>query len=430
MANSRRPAEGGSEHAPPARATVFQGVLAAGGLATLLVLVIEMRGLLNPLLLGLVGTVLVWPLREHRVVRSLLLAGGLLVFVWLASLLGGVLMPFIVVYLLAYLLDPAVEAAERRWSVPRWATSLALTLLAVGALVAFLVVLVPKIVGNVDALAAGVLANLANVQGWIVESRLVRSLEEAGFVERSELEAQLTSMLPDQVGGLVAQLPAALRVLTQSVSSVLTLVTTVVLVPVLLFYTLKDYPTIERNLVDLFPTVKGRRAYLTKASTIVGSYLRGQLIISAISAFNISVALTLLGVPFALLIGLLGGFLNMIPNVGAILTNVIGIVVALVFGEPVDALFVLVVLFGQQLLEATVLSPNIMSHQVGLHPVLVILSLLVFGATMGFIGLLIAVPLAALLVTFYQTYREEMTLDLTEYAAPDAVVDAPEPPRV
>ena len=143
---------------------------------------------------------------------------------------------------------------------------------------------------------------------------------------------------------------------------------------------------------------------------------RCQAAISSIAAFNVFVFLTIFGVPFPLLIGLLAGALNLIPNVGVIITNVLGVGIALIFGTPVDALVVVLVLFGQQILEATILSPNIMSHQVGLHPVLVILSLLLFGATMGFFGLLIAVPLTALLVTFYTTYREEMTLDLSEYA--------------
>jgi predicted PurR-regulated permease PerM len=379
--------------------------------------------------------VLLWPLREHRVVRSLLLAGGLLVLLWLLNELGDVLLPFAAVYLLAYLLDPAVGWARRRWRTPRWASSLVLTLLAVGALVAALVLLVPNVIGKVEELVEGVLGSVGVFQAWVLESRLVAYLDEAGFVERGELEAQLTAVLREQLGGLAGQVPAAIETLTRSVSSIIALVTVVALVPVLLFYTLRDFPVIRDNVVRLFPTVGGRREYLTKAAHIVGSYLRGQLTISAISAFNVSVALALFGVPFALLIGLVGGVLNMIPNVGIILTNVLGVLVALIFGTPMDAVVVVLVLFGQQLLEATILSPNILSYQVGLHPVLVILSLLVFGATMGFFGLLVAVPLTALLVTFYKTYREAMTLDLAHYGSedgplivgPDAQPPKPEP---
>jgi predicted PurR-regulated permease PerM len=399
------------------RTVVFQGALLLGGLVAFFFLLIELSGVMNPLLLAAAATVLVWPMREHPVARSLLLAGGLVLLWWLLMVTGEVLLPFAVVYLLAYLLDPAVGAAHRRWHVPRWASSLALTLVAVGALVAVFVFLVPNVVARVEELVAGLLASLSHAQTWIMESRLVAYLDESNLVARDDLEAQLTSVLPEQIGGLVAQIPVALEALTRSVSAIITLIVTVTLIPVLLFYTLRDFPTIERNLVGLFPKVGGDRHYLRNVGHIVGSYLRGQIAISAISAFNVSLFLTIFGAPFPLLIGLLAGLLNMIPNIGVIITNVIGVGIALIFGTPVDALVVVLVLFGQQILEATILSPNIMSHQVGLHPVLVILSLLLFGATMGFFGLLIAVPLTALLVTFYTSYREEMTLDLSDYAS-------------
>lgn len=400
------------------RGVVFQGLLVFGGLVVLFLLAVELREVVGPLVLAAAGGILMWPLRTYRPVQAMLLAGGLLMLVWLVSVVGTVLLPFGVVYLLAYLLDPAVSAAKRRWDVPRWAPSLALTLVVVGALVAAVVILLPNIIGKIEVLAEGLLGSLTGVQDWILNSRLVSYLDEAGFVERDDLQAQLTSVLPGQVGSLVAQIPATLQAITQSVSTIIALVTTVTLVPVLLFYTLRDFPTIEENLVGLFPKVRGDRDYLTKVGHIVGSYLRGQLTISAIAAFNVALFLTILGTPFPLLIGLIAGLLNLIPNVGIILTNVIGVIIALIFGTPIDALFVVIVLFGQQILEATILAPNIMSQQVGLHPVLVILSLLVFGATMGFFGLLVAVPLTALLVTFYTTYREQMTLELMDENVP------------
>ena len=127
------PPESPAEEPQPAqhartRTLVFQGVLVAGGVLTFLFLLVELRDFLTPLLLAAAGAVLVWPLREQHVVRSLLLAGGLLVLLWLFSTLGNVLLPFVAVYLLAYLLDPAVGWAERRWRLPRWAGSLVLTL--------------------------------------------------------------------------------------------------------------------------------------------------------------------------------------------------------------------------------------------------------------------------------------------------------------
>jgi predicted PurR-regulated permease PerM len=96
---------------------------------------------------------------------------------------------------------------------------------------------------------------------------------------------------------------------------------------------------------------------------------------------------------------------------------VIGALVALVLGSWVKAVIVIAVLLGESLLEQSVLTPNLLSYQVGLHPLLVLFSLLVFGTLLGIFGLLIAVPVTTILVAGYRAYREELTLDLSEYGA-------------
>jgi predicted PurR-regulated permease PerM len=94
---------------------------------------------------------------------------------------------------------------------------------------------------------------------------------------------------------------------------------------------------------------------------------------------------------------------------------VIGAVVALILGSWTKAVIVIAVLVGEAFLEQSVLTPNILSYQVGIHPLLVLFSLLVFGMLFGILGLLIAVPVTTILVTVYRAYREELTIDLSEY---------------
>ncbi len=187
--------------------------------------------------------------------------------------------------------------------------------------------------------------------------------------------------------------------------------------PVALFYLLKDYPFVTRRVMELFPTFGGKRDYLVTASVVVGDYLRGQLIISSIAAFNVGLLLLLFGFPYAILMGLIAGVLNLIPNIGALITMALGVVVALIFGDPLgkDLLVVVGVLLGQALLEGSILSPTILSQQVGLHPVLILISLFVFGFFMGIIGLFVAVPITAIVMTLYKSYRDQMHLDLLDY---------------
>ncbi len=393
------------------QSVVFQGLLVLGGLAAFLLLLLAYGEDPNPLIIASAAGILLWPLREYRAVRALLLAGGFLLALWLLRTLGGVLAPFVVVGILAYLLNPAVTWAEARWRVPRWASTLVLTLAFVGLLVLFVLLIVPSLAGQIQVLAAQAIELVSGLPRWVAEAEALDLLEEAGLVEREELVRQLGTFLPSQINALAGQIPAAMAGLSRSVGTLIGLITTIALVPVLLFYVLKDYLLIRDAVVQLFPRFRGNRDYLYRTSKVVGNYLRGQLTISLLGAIIVTIPLLLFRVPFALLIGLLAGLLNMIPNLGAILTYVIGGLLMLAFGSVADLVIVMAVLVGQSFLEQSVLTPNIMGQSVGLHPVLIILSLFVFSAFLGFLGLLIAVPATALLVGLYQAYRDAFVLE-------------------
>lgn len=411
------------------RGTAFETVLVAGGVVMFLVLLYEMHlppqsdRFLSPPLVGLAGAVLLWPLRRQKAVRALLLSGGLLLLLWAMDKISAILIPFAAVYLLAYLLNPAVRALRIRYRVPRWLSSSIITSLVVGSVALFILILAPSVADQVDALSTRLVEGVDGLRSWLSTSATLGTLESLGLVEKQEALQQLQTIVRQQA----RRLPEAAQNLVSSLGSVLGAVTLLALVPVLLFYTLKDYPDIQAALIDLFPTAGGRRDYVVEAGSIVGQYLRGQLLISTIAAFNVSVLLFLFEVPFWLLIGLLAGVLNFIPQLGALITLFVGGLVALVFAGWVKALIVVAVLVGESFLEQSILTPNILSYQVGIHPLLILFSLLAFGIFFGVFGLLIAVPLTAILVTAYRAYREELTLELNEYSA-DADVDDPSAP--
>ena len=412
-------------------------MLMVGGLVLFLVLLYVMEaspgnGFLSPLLVAAAGTIVLWPLRKLQSARALMLAGGFLLLLWFMAKISTILIPFVVVYLLAYLLDPAVQFLRKRYGIRRWLSSLMVSLLVVGTLAAFILILAPSVASQVQSLTERLLNALSGWQTWLETAPVLDNLEAAGLIDKQDAVAQLTAFIQTQAG----QLPEALRLLgfeatinrdypvmfgTLYVFTLLGLITTLALVPVILFYTLKDYPYLKRGLIELFPTREGRRDYLIDAGSIVGNYLRGQLIISFIAAFNVSLLFFIFDVPFWLLLGLLAGIFNFIPNLGAILTLLIAGTVTFIFGGWVKVFVAVAVLTGQALLEQSVLTPNILSYQVGLHPVLVLLSLLTFGTFLGVFGLLIAVPATAILVTAYRAYREELTLELRDYTSGNGV---------
>ena len=410
-------ASAASSESERVRGIAFEAVLIAGGVVLFLVMLYEMHTppqeevFLTPPLVGLAGVVLLWPLRHQKAVRALLLSGGVLLLLWTLDKVSRVLVPFGTVYLLAYLLNPLVERLEQRYRVPRWLPSLLITGLVVGIFIVVILILAPNVASQTQALADRVVVTVKNLRSWLEASMVLDTLEEADVLNKQEVIAQLQALVQQQA----AQLPSAIENLAASFGSFLGIVALLAFVPVILFYTLKDYPTVQAALVDLFPTADGRRDYLVEAGSIVGRYFRGQLLISTIATFNVSVLLFLFNIPFWLLIGLLSGLLNLIPQIGALITMVIGALVALILGSWVKAGIVIAVLAGEGLLEQSVLTPNILSYQLGLHPLLVLFSLLVFGTLLGVFGLLIAVPVTAVLVTGYRAYQEELTLDLSEY---------------
>jgi predicted PurR-regulated permease PerM len=401
------------------RITAFETVLIAGGVVLFLALLYQMQvparedSFLNPPLVGLAGALLLWPLRRQKAARALLLSGGVLLLLWTVDKLSRVLVPFAGVYLLAYLLNPIVSGLKERLRLPRWASSLLITGLVVGTVALFVLILAPSVTDQLEVLSDRLVDGVDGLRSWLAASTLLDTLASTGLIEKQEALQQLQSLVQRQA----RRLPEAVEGVAASLGSVLGVITLVALVPVLLFYTLRDYPHIQESLTELFPTAGGRRDYLVHAGSIVGQYLRGQLIISSIATFNVSLLLFLFDVPFWLLIGLVAGLLNFIPQLGAIITLVIGSLVAFVLGGWVKAAIVIAVLVGESFLEQSVLTPNILSYQVGLHPLLVLFSLLTFGTFFGVFGLLVAVPLTAILVTAYRAYREELTFELEEYGA-------------
>lgn len=408
---------------------MFETILMVGGLALFLSMLFAM-GLaegegwyLSPLLLATAGMLLLWPLREERAARTVLLAGGTLLLVWLLEVLGGVLLPFVIVFILASLFNPLVALLQGRFRIPRWISSLMVTSLVLGLLSLIVFQLVPSLIGQVETLAQRAFEGVDSVQEWLATTSVLDGFEQAGLLDRDELVEEFALSVQGMTDSLAENLPNLAQNLIGYFSSLMGLFISIGIIPVALYYLLKDYPHITRRLVELFPTFGGRRDYLVEATEVVGSYLRGQLMISAIAAFNVTVALLLFDllffdIPFALLIGLLAGLLNMIPSIGAIITDIVGVLLAVVFGDPwlLTALVIFGVLMAQNVLEQSILTPKILSQQVGLHPVLILLSLFVFGYFLGLLGLIIAVPVTALIMTTYKAYRHELTLELSSDA--------------
>jgi len=323
------------------------------------------------------------------------IAGAALVVFFGLRYLGAVLTPFLVGAILAYLGTPLVDMAERR-GISR-TISTALVVFCFGLLLlALFLVLIPLVQAEV-ALAIkrfpDLLANTtARIFPWIertfgvviaFDTATLKTLLSENMGEARDLSLRLLSGV--KTGGLI----------------VVSVLVNLVLIPVVMFYMLRDWNMMIERLDALVP-----RGWNTKVRTIatdidvvLAEFLRGQLLVMLVLAAYYVIGLTIAGLDRAFAIGVLTGLLAFIPYVGFGLGLVLGVVAAILQFAGWPGFFAVLAVYAiGQLLESYVLVPWLVGDRIGLHPLAVIFALLAFGQLFGFAGVLLALPVSAALL--------------------------------
>jgi predicted PurR-regulated permease PerM len=356
-------------------------------------------------------------------------AGGwlaLLLLGWLLYLLHPVLSPFLVGILLAYMGDPLVDRLERRGLGRSWAVILVFVAFSLLVLLALLV-LVPLLGRQMGRLYQ----LLPELIDWLQLSALPwlqaqLGLEE-GFWRFEQLKGSLAGQL-DGAGGLFASL---LGQATASGLALLGWLGNLFLVPVVAFYLMRDWDRLLARLRGLLP--RGREAVVVRLAgechEVLGAFLRGQLLVMLALAVIYSSGLMLLGLELGLLIGVLAGLASVVPYMGFVVGFGAAAVAALFqFGlAPLPLLGVGAVFMVGQLLEGMLLTPLLVGDRIGLHPVAVIFAILAGGQLFGFTGVLLALPVAAVIVVLLRHLHDLYKLsDL--YGEPAEASDEPPDP--
>lgn len=333
-------------------------------------------------------------------------------FFWLAVavllsaivyVLRGTLTPFIAAAILAYALAPAV-ARLQGWRMPRSAAAALVMMLAMAVITAVVLILIPvlqseyrMIRAQLPALAATVSTRLAP---WVEQTFGITLALDAASI-RDWIAAQLAGSSQDL-------LTALMQYVRSGWSAAVEVIGLVVLVPVVLFYLLADWPLIIARLQELIPRrwVSVADDALAETDDLLGHYLRGQLLVMLSLAIWYSAALGIAGVKHWLSLGVLTGLLAFVPYLGFGLGLVISLISAMLQLGPAQGAVSIAVVFGiGQLLESYWLTPRLVGERIGLHPVAVLFALLAFGALFGFAGLLLALPLSAVALVVLRRLR-------------------------
>lgn len=316
------------------------------------------------------------------------------IFFLLLYVLRSVLMPFVAGILLAYLLDPIVEKLQKLKISRMWATLLV-------CLLAILIVLpaLSFLVGMIENQVGLLIRATPRYLGLIME-------------KMKPLLASLSERFPDLQGGNVEEAIRAnignglkfvgrvLKALISNSFALINLISLVLVMPVVTFYMLRDWNVFVKKIEELFPK-KHRKDIISlfkEMNTIIAGFIRGQISVCLILGAFYSIGLKLVGLDLGLLVGFIAGIISFIPYVGSVTGFILGVVLVFAqYGDALHVFYVVGVFVCGQFLEGNFLTPKLVGESVGLHPVWVMFALLAGGVLLGFLGLMLAVPVAAII---------------------------------
>jgi predicted PurR-regulated permease PerM len=326
-------------------------------------------------------------------------AVGLLLY-----LLSPILAPFLLAGILAYICDPVVTRMQRR-KIPRTLGTSIMILCLFALLVGLFLILLPLVLregallaermpGYIERINKELLPWLNQKTGLAIQldSASVRRLVTDGLKNSEGLPEKILSSLT--LGGM----------------AIVGFVANLVLVPVVLFYLLRDWPLLVERIDHLIP-----RRWHDRVSTlarevdaVLAEFLRGQISVMMLMSAYYCIALWIVGLEFALPIGVLTGVLAFVPYLGVTIGFVLATVVAIMqFGSIAAAIPVWIVIGLGQMIEGFVVTPWLVGDRIGLHPLAVIFALLAFGQVFGFFGVLLALPASAALLVWLRHLRQD-----------------------
>jgi predicted PurR-regulated permease PerM len=387
----------------------FDGIALAVGSIALIALAWVVRSILNPFVIAFLLYIILASFRDYKAARKLLTAGFVLFGFWLLLTLSGILIPFILGAVLAYLFNPVVSQLHAKRNIDRVWSSLAIVILFCGVLVAVGWIFLPSLGRQtkefIERLTHFIRLNANTFDEQHMRHLLVNVGLPKGLIDRFIMNQagpqlhKMVAIVPSIVIGIISSLP---RILERTLN--------LVIVPVAMFYFLKDWPRLMPIVNELFPSKNParREKVVHDVDGVLYGYLRGQATVALIVGILGATAYSILGIPYAGLIGVILVFADLVPIVGMLFSVFVVELVIVLTMELNFAVIVsgLLVIGALHIIESYIIGPRIIGQGIGVPPILMILALLVFGFFFGFVGLLVAVPMTGVILLFVNEYRK------------------------
>lgn len=321
--------------------------------------------------------------------------GAFALFIGFIWLFNSILTPFILGIAIAYLLDPVMRRFEKTKGLPRWVTSLIILSLFILFLTIVFVSLAPMAFRQTQMLIEQVPNYIQNLMDFVrpylmwVEQRFGEN-----YIE------QINTHIQDNAGKIVGITGGVMAGIASGGAAVIGFLTTLVLTPLVAFFMMNEWPSIVKWVESLYPRQHKTmiRDLLRQIDTKLSGFIRGQITVAFLLGVIYAIALTIADLNYGFLIGLGAGVFSIIPLVGSTLGLVVGAAVAwFQTGDMVYVGIIAAIFMAGQFIEGNFLTPKLVGDSVGLHPLWIMFALLAGGSLFGIVGMLLAVPVAAVI---------------------------------
>ena len=309
-------------------------------------------------------------------------------------LLKGILLPFVLAFILAYILNPVVLKLEKHKLSRTGATGITVVGLILSILTALFIIF-PVLEAQVVSFVSKIPFYAATF--WDKMSPLFEKLKD--YITPEQMD-RLKTTFSGQSLSLINEIGSALLTLFTGWGALFNIISFIIITPVITFYILADWPSVIRRTKKLIPLKYTDAVWecLKQIDTTLSAFIRGQITVCLILALFYGIGLSVIGLDLGFSVGFIAGLFSFIPYVGSLTGFALSLLLAFTQSAPTGTFIGIFVVFGLgQVLEGYFLTPKLIGKKVGLHPAWIIFSLFSFGYLFGFLGVLLAVPTAAVI---------------------------------
>lgn len=325
--------------------------------------------------------------------KPLFWASFVLSFLLAFYYLSHTLVPFIIALIVAYILEPMIEKNAVRFKLSRNIITFFIFSLFLGIFILFLILLIPLIYKQVTTF----ITKIPVYKKHFIQS--IHSIIDHIDGLDPDITNKLIESIHDFVNSTFSIIITIVNNLWEYTLATMNLLAIIVLVPILLYYFLRDWSKMVRSIESLIPIndKSKMKQIFHDINQLLSAYIRGQLYICFLLSNFYIIGFTLIGLDLAILLGIISGFLIILPFVGALISFIIVLISAyFTHGFSVELAYIISIFFIGHAIEGYILSPKIIGDRIGLHPLWIIFAVFVCGTLFGFIGMLFAIPIAGI----------------------------------